>query len=140
MVDPATNSLLVLYDDAKRVAELLGVAHQEGHAWGDMAIICRHYSEMGKCACVLRQCGLPHQVRKGAGRFDPAADTIKLLTLHASKGLELPVVALVGADHMPAPSADERKEAKLFYVGATRATQRLMIGVGGAGRFGDRLN
>ncbi|MCU0925230.1 MAG: NERD domain-containing protein [Hydrogenophaga sp.] len=121
--------------EATRVAELLGAAHQEGHAWGDMAIICRHYSEMDECAGVLRQRGLPHQVRKGAGSFDPAADTIKVLTMHASKGLEFPVVALVGAGHMPAPGEDEREEAKLFYVGATRATQRLVVGASGGGRF-----
>ncbi len=125
--------------EATRVAELLGAAHQEGHAWGDMAIICRHYSEMDECAGVLRQRGLPHQVRKGAGSFDPAADTIKVLTMHASKGLEFPVVALVGAGHMPAKGEDEREEAKLFYVGATRATHRLIIGMGGEGRFGQRL-
>jgi superfamily I DNA/RNA helicase len=101
-----------------------------------MAIICRHYSEMDECAGVLRQRGLPHQVRKGAGSFDPAADTIKVLTMHASKGLEFPVVALVGAGHMPALGEDEREEAKLFYVGAT---QRLIIGLGGDGRFGVRL-
>jgi hypothetical protein len=88
--------------EATRVAELLGAAHQEGHAWGDMAVICRHYSEMDECAGVLRQRGLPHQVRKGAGSFDPAADTIKVLTMHASKGLEFPVLALVGAGRMPA--------------------------------------
>jgi superfamily I DNA/RNA helicase len=125
--------------EATRVAELLGAAHQEGHAWGDMAILCRHHSEMDECAGVLRQRGLPHQVRKGAGSFDPAADTIKVLTLHASKGLEFPVVALVGAGHMPAPGEDEREEAKLFYVGATRATQRLIIGLGGEGQFAARF-
>ena len=125
--------------EATRVAELLGAAHQEGHAWGDMAIICRHYSEMDECAGVLRQRGLPHQVRKGAGSFDPAADTIKVLTMHASKGLEFPVVALVGAGNMPAKGEDEREEAKLFYVGATRATHRLVIGLSGGGRFADRF-
>ena len=125
--------------EAARVAELLGAAHQEGHAWGDMAIICRHYSEMDECAGVLRQRGLPHQVRKGAGSFDPAADTIKVLTMHASKGLEFPVVALVGAGNMPAKGEDEREEAKLFYVGATRATHRLVIGLSGGGRFADRF-
>jgi superfamily I DNA/RNA helicase len=121
--------------EATRVAELLGAAHQEGHAWGDMAIICRHYSEMDECAGVLRQRGLPHQVRYGAGSFDPAADNIKVLTMHASKGLEFPVVALVGAGHMPTPGEDEREEAKLFYVGATRATQRLIIGASGGRKF-----
>ena len=126
--------------EATRLAELLGAAHQEGHAWGDMAIICRHYSEMDECASVLRQRGLPHQVRKGAGSFDPAADTIKVLTMHASKGLEFPVVALVGAGNMPAKGEDEREEAKRFYVGATRATHRLIVGVGGSGKFGVKLH
>lgn len=126
--------------EATQVAELLGASHREGHAWGDMAIICRHHSEMELCSDVLNHHGLPHRVRKGSGSgFDLASDTIKVLTMHASKGLEFPVVALVGAGHMPAPGEDEREEAKLFYVGATRATHRLIIGMGGEGRFGQRL-
>lgn len=125
--------------EASEVAELLSAAHREGHAWGDMAILCRHYSEMDLCASVLQQRRLPHQVRKSAGSFNPEADTIKVMTLHVSKGLEFPVVALVGAGNMPAPGQDERDEARLFYVGATRATHRLIIGASGAGRFGQRV-
>lgn len=136
---PIVIRLPSLRAEATQVAELLGSAHREGHAWGDMAIICRHYSEMDECASALRQRGLPHQVRKGTGSFDPAADSIKVLTMHASKGLEFPVVALVGAGNMPAPGEDEREEAKLFYVGATRATHRLIIGLVGDGRFAERF-
>ena len=57
------------------------------------------------------------------------------MTLHARKRLEFPVVALVGAGRMPA----EGEEARLFYVGATRATQRLVIGARGGGKFAARL-
>ena len=81
---------------------------------------------------------LPHQVRRGSGTFNPNEDTIKVLTMHACKGLEFPVVALVGVGQMPAVGQDEREEARLFYVGATRATHKLMIGVGGEGGFGKR--
>ena len=49
------------------------------------------------------------------------------------------MVALVGAGRMPAEGEDEREEARLFYVGATRATQRLVIGASGNGDFGLRL-
>ena len=42
---------------------------------------------------------------------------------------------LVGAGRMPAEGEDEREEARLFYVGATRATQRLVIGASGVGKF-----
>ncbi len=136
---PLIIRLPTVREEAQQVAELLSNAHQEGHAWGDMAILCRHYGEMDVCANALRQRRLPHQVRKGAGTFNPAADSIKVMTMHASKGLEFPVVAMVGVGHMPAEGANERDEARLFYVGATRATQRLIIGVGGRGRFGARL-
>ena len=71
--------------------------------------------------------------------FDPAHDSIQVMTLHVSKGLEFPVVALVGAGRMPAEGEDEREEVRLFYVGATRATQRLVIGASEEGKFAARL-
>jgi UvrD-like helicase C-terminal domain/Nuclease-related domain/AAA domain len=113
--------------EATKIAELLSSAHQEGHAWGDMAVICRHYSGMDESAHALNYKNLPHQIRKGAGSFHPNEDTIKVLTMHASKGLEFPVVALMGVGEMPAKGEDERDEARLFYVGATRATQKLIV-------------
>jgi DNA helicase IV len=137
---PIIIRLPTLREEAWQVADLLAAANQEGHAWGDMAVLCRHYGEMDLCADVLRRRHLPHQVRKRAGDFDPAADTIKVMTLHVSKGLEFPVVALVGVGHMPAEGEDEREEARLFYVGATRATQRLVIGTSGGGKFAGRIN
>ena len=54
------------------------------------------------------------------------------------KGLKLPVVALPGVGHMPAPGEDEKEAARVFYVAATRATQRLVMGVGGGGALGQR--
>jgi superfamily I DNA/RNA helicase len=49
------------------------------------------------------------------------------------KGLGFPVVALAGGGYMPAKGEDEQEAARVFYVAATRATQRLVIGVGGDG-------
>jgi hypothetical protein len=128
-----------LRDEAYKVADLLGAAHQEGHAWGDMAIICRDWATMDVCANALRQRKLPHQVRTGPRSFNPNADTIKVLTMHACKGLEFPVVALPGVGHMPAAGENEHEQARLFYVAATRATHRLVITVSGGGGFGHRL-
>ena len=128
-----------LREEVAQMVDQLSAAHQEGHAWGDMAMICRNWSEMEACGRALKQRGLPHQVRKGSGTFNPAADTIKVLTMHVSKGLEFPVVALVGVGHMPAANQSEKDEARLFYVGATRATQRLIIGLSGDGQFATRF-
>ena len=56
--------------------------------------------------------------------------------------LEFPVVALPGVGHMPAAGEDEQEAARVFYVAATRATQRLVIGVGNnaSGIFGKRID
>jgi DNA helicase-2/ATP-dependent DNA helicase PcrA len=61
-------------------------------------------------------------------------DTITCITLHQAKGLEYPVVFLVGLEEGLLPhsrSLDDRdaleEERRLFYVGATRAKQRLYM-------------
>jgi hypothetical protein len=136
---PLIIRLPTLRAEATKIADLLNAAHQEGHAWGDMAVICRHYDAMDECAQALARWKLPHQVRKGSGSFNPLEDTIKVLTMHASKGLEFPVVALMGVGQMPAPGDDEQEEARLFYVAATRATHKLLITVSGESGFGRRL-
>jgi superfamily I DNA/RNA helicase len=50
-----------------------------------------------------------------------------------SKGLRFPVVAHPGVGHTPAKGEDEQEAARVFYVAATRATLRLVRGVGGDG-------
>ena len=59
---------------------------------------------------------------------------VALLTLHASKGLEFPLVFLAGCEdglvplRLPwLPAADVDEERRLLYVGMTRASQRLIL-------------
>ena len=55
------------------------------------------------------------------------------MTMKVSKCLGFLMVALPGVGHMPWPGEEEKEAAWVFYVDATRATQRLVIGVGGDG-------
>ena len=82
---------------------------------------------------------IPCSMRKRSGDYNPSADNIQIMTIKVSNGLEFPVVALPGVGHMPAAGEDEQEAARVFYVAATRATQRLVIGVGGGAGFGERL-
>ena len=137
---PIIIKLPTLRDEAFAIADHLLSAHKEGFAWGDMAVLCADTKTRDLCARTLAQLKLPLENRLGAGDFDPASNKIKLMTMKVSKGLEFPVVALAGVGHMPAPGEDEKDAARVFYVAATRATQRLVMGVGGSGGFGERLS
>ena len=66
--------------------------------------------------------------------WDPRADRISLLTLHAAKGLEFPVVFVAGCEDglLPlkwgAPDPEDlEEERRLFYVGVTRARSKLLL-------------
>ena len=45
------------------------------------------------------------------------------------------MVALPGVGHMPAKGEDEQAAGRVFYLAATRATQRLVIWVGGGATY-----
>ena len=66
------------------------------------------------------------------------SELVQVMTMKVSKGLDFPVVALPGVGHMPAKGEDEQEAGRVFYVAATRATQRLLVTVSGDCGFGAR--
>lgn len=69
-----------------------------------------------------------------ADEKDPNADTVKLMTIHAAKGLEFPVVFVGGLEEGLFPNAmsintreELEEERRLFYVAITRAKARLYL-------------
>jgi DNA helicase-2/ATP-dependent DNA helicase PcrA len=80
----------------------------------------------------IEQSSLVSEAQKG----DPSIPTVKMMTLHSSKGLEFPVVFLVGCEEglFPSikaweetPEEDIEEERRLCYVGMTRAREHLYI-------------
>lgn len=72
-------------------------------------------------------------LESGEQQSGPGEDCVQLMTLHAAKGLEFPIVFIVGVENGLFPSmraVDEgnlEEERRLFYVGITRARRQLYL-------------
>lgn len=70
---------------------------------------------------------------KRCGGKSVSGDAVSLMTLHASKGLEFPVVFMFGMEKGEIPlereenPTDIQEERRLFYVGMTRAGEELIL-------------
>ncbi|MCU7693500.1 ATP-dependent helicase [Haoranjiania flava] len=79
---------------------------------------------------------------------DGTGDMVKLMTIHAAKGLEFPVVFVGGVEESIFPSGlsintreELEEERRLFYVAVTRAKQKLWLSYANTRyRFGNIIN
>ena len=116
---------------------------------GDIAILYRLNAQRNVMGQSLEHLGLPYQIsqkpKKGEIYSDEDAlgqneeeleynvEKVSLMTLHAAKGLEFPVVFILGCENNLLPldligmKGDPQEERRLFYVGMTRAKEHLYL-------------
>ncbi len=118
-----------LSEEAQHIAAQLKAFGLEGRAWRDMAVLyCAHFIG-DEIVAALQQAYVPFErLEKGSSRkYKAAENSVKVMTMHASKGLEFPIVAIAGVGHMPYRAEQEADDARLLYVAMTRATERLVL-------------
>lgn len=103
--------------------------HAHGRPYSDMAVIYRNQWEGDKLHEVLKRLDIPSRLADNAGKqtLFVVEDSIKLVTMHSSKGLEFPFVIIPGIGGLPKEGQTEADEARLLYVAMTRATEHLLL-------------
>ena len=140
--EPVVRSFPDFDAEAAFVARQVAALHARGTPLAEIAVLYRSEWMGRSLSRALDGSGVPvHWLRNPAEKKRLASDDAraKLMTMHSSKGLEFPFVAVTGTGDMPRASADIDAEARLLYVAMTRATERLLVtGVAGSG-FAERL-
>jgi DNA helicase II / ATP-dependent DNA helicase PcrA len=111
--------------------------------WGfkDFAVLYRLNAVGDALEDAFKSSNIPFQrvcksnPREEAEDLDPRADAVTLMTIHASKGLEFPVVFVAGCEDGVIPytlldgrrKVDLEEERRLFYVAVTRAAEDLYL-------------
>jgi hypothetical protein len=115
--------------EAEHIAQQLAGRHARGMPWNQMAVLYGARFVAEELTAALATQGVPFKWLKdrAAKQYDPLSDEVAVMTLHSSKGLEFPVVAIAGLGLKSYVAADVTEEARLLYVGMTRATDELLL-------------
>lgn len=124
--------------EAEAIAVQIETARDEGCELDRIAVIWRHWNHAEAVASVLASRGIPFVWAKDSASKDRLFDgspSVKLVSMHSSKGLEFERVFIPAVDTMPGMEADSAAEAKLLYVAMTRAMDRLVVTCAGESSF-----
>jgi hypothetical protein len=137
---PILVQLPSLQKEAEFLADKLVAASKTGTPWGEMALIYRRYGVGKVLAEVLKRRDIPFQWPqvKGAA-YSPVHDSVKLITMHSSKGLEFSLVGIPGLGAELKEEDIVEDEARLLYVAMTRATHELVMTCDGITPHTDKL-
>jgi superfamily I DNA/RNA helicase len=116
--------------ETEYLAARLQQLHERGMPWNEMAIV---YRAKWMAEQVYDRCQHAHipvawiSKDKDSQFYDAAAPSVKLVTMHSSKGLEFPVVFIPGIGYLPNQHSTPEAEARLLYVAMTRAVDQLVM-------------
>ncbi|MCM1219796.1 MAG: UvrD-helicase domain-containing protein [Lachnospiraceae bacterium] len=123
----------VVIDSRYKIDDYLNTIKQHGK-YGDWFILLRTNREVYQMTERLSRLRIPFSTFKRADmslaelRYEMLKDTVKVLTIHTSKGLEAPNVLIHGRFPLNVPAYQKNSdERKVFYVGITRAESQLFI-------------
>ncbi|PTD97699.1 3'-5' exonuclease [Pseudothauera lacus] len=104
----------------------------------DIAVLYATNAQGAKLSRRLQKEGIPHQwlgTRQHKMSYDSEADSMALMTIHSSKGLEFERVVMIGIGQMDDSEEERAQSARIIYVGMTRARKYLVMASSGENAF-----
>lgn len=139
---PQITRLGSIAEEATHIAGQLKALHDEGRPWNEMAALYPAAFVGKEVVTALEKAQIPIewlQKTNASRKYNSAQDSVKVMTMHSSKGLEFPTVAIAGIGHMPYSEEQAADDARLLYVAMTRATERLVMTGSRESKFVRRL-
>ncbi len=123
---PVLVNLPTLDDESLWIVNQLKAANRTGTPWNEIAVLYRSSKVRYAMEKRLKTAGIPFGT-KDDNKLTNDLDMVKLISMHSSKGLEFPVVAIPGVGYIPDKNCAIEDEVRLLYVAMTRATSRLLM-------------
>ncbi|MCM2332127.1 MAG: ATP-binding domain-containing protein [Pseudomonas sagittaria] len=139
---PVTRLLGSFDEELDYAAACLRKWRANGVPLADIAVLYATRAQGRRLARRMQQEDIPHQwldERAQKMAYDSEADSLALMTIHSSKGLEFERVILIGIGQMDDGEEERQQSARLLYVGMTRARKYLVIAGSGESEFGRSL-
>jgi hypothetical protein len=136
---PVFRELPNMRDEAESIAKEIDKRRAAGTALSEIGVFYTAPFVATEVIDSLTRIGIPYQWLKdpNSKQWQPGHDSVKIMTLHSSKGLQYQVGIIAGAGCLPFRSPAE--DARLMYVAMTRATHELLITGSKRTVFTDRL-
>lgn len=128
--EPVVQLRASLQDEIDYTARCIKSLSERGTPYCDMCVLYRTARIGAVVASGLKEQGLPvHWLtgKKDKEQYQRSDNRVSVMTIHSSKGLEFPFVSIIATNELPHAKAEETAEAKLLYVGMTRATEMLLV-------------
>lgn len=129
-VEPELRRFASFEIEVKKITSWLQQWHEQRQiAWLEMCVLYRSKEQGELLYQAIKKADIPCQWLASSDykkKFNPRHDSVKLMTMHSSKGLEFPLVIIAGLGFM-SESKDLALEAKLLYVAMTRSTEKLLL-------------
>ena len=139
---PVARQFDCFIDELTYSVECLKKWHQQGAAWSDMALLYVSAKQGFSIAGALSDQSIPHTwlgTKQYKSAYDPGIDQVTVLTMHSSKGLEFSRVIMLGVGQLAETEARKQQNARLLYVGMTRAQECLLMTTSNDNEFSRRM-